>query len=105
MTGAATDTSAPPPNNALGGILGVQGSATGTYGMTGNVVCSGSIPWKIALAVDTVMDDGNSDTGTVRGGLTSAAANDPTTSGISHSYGVNPAPADTDATLTLCMRI
>jgi prepilin-type N-terminal cleavage/methylation domain-containing protein len=49
--------------NAMGGILGVQGGTT--YAMSGNVVCAGNIPWKIALAVDTVLDDGNSDTGTV----------------------------------------
>ncbi len=106
MTGVATATAAIPPNNALGGVLGVQSqisAGASTYGMTGNVVCAGSIPWKIALAVDTMIDDGNSDTGTVRAGLN--GANLATTPGTSAAYGVNAAPANTDTIHTVCMKI
>lgn len=106
MTGVATATAASPPNNALGGVLGVQSQITAagasTYGMNGNVVCAASIPWKIAMAVDTVIDDGNSDTGTVRAG---AAATPDTVAGTSAAYGTAAAPANTDTLHTLCMKI
>jgi prepilin-type N-terminal cleavage/methylation domain-containing protein len=107
LTGVATATTASPANNALGGILGVQSQITAlgasTYGMTGNVVCAGSIPWKIALAVDTMIDDGNSDTGTVRAGLN--GANLATTATTSAAYGTAAAPANTDTIHTVCMKI
>lgn len=51
------------PLNAAGGILGV---ASGGLGLTGTVVCSGSLPAKIAQALDAQMDDGNALTGSVR---------------------------------------
>jgi prepilin-type N-terminal cleavage/methylation domain-containing protein len=107
LTGIATATTASPANNALGGILGVQSQITAagasTYGMTGNVVCAGSIPWKIAQAVDTTIDDGNSDTGTVRAGLN--GVNLATTAGTSAAYGTAAAPANTDTIHTVCMKI
>ena len=62
------------PINAVAGIIGVQtgnGAAppTGTImgGIPGLVVCSTNLPDKIAIAVDTQMDDGSPDKGTVRG--------------------------------------
>ena len=61
------------PFNAFAGILGVQtgnandGSALG--GFAGLIVCSANIPDKVAIAVDTQMDDGLIDKGTVRGEL------------------------------------
>jgi len=77
MSGSATAAAALPPNNAVGGLLGIQSqvSAAGgsTYGMTGPVVCAGSVPWKIAQAVDIAIDDGNSATGMVRAGVAGAA--------------------------------
>jgi len=59
------------PLNAVAGIIGVQtgdaaaGSAMG--GIPGLMVCSTNLPDKIAIAVDTQMDDGSPDKGTVRG--------------------------------------
>jgi prepilin-type N-terminal cleavage/methylation domain-containing protein len=65
------------PFNAATGILGVQtgdgagGStmldAAGGNGFSGLLVCSANLPDKIAIAVDTQMDDGASALGTVRG--------------------------------------
>ena len=59
------------PINAVAGIIGVQtgdaatGSAMG--GIPGLMVCSTNLPDKIAIAVDTQMDDGLPGKGTVRG--------------------------------------
>ena len=67
------------PFNAVTGLLGVQtgdaagGSALG--GFVALIVCSANMPDKIAIAVDTQMDDGNAITGTVRGQLHAGAPN------------------------------
>lgn len=111
-TGTATLTTAPAAANALGGLLGVEsGTANKVYGMVGNVVCSGSIPWKIAQAVDVMIDDGNSDTGNVRAGETSATANADTDAAAVSVYGTSAAgtpaaaPDSPDQLHTLCMKI
>ena len=52
------------PINAAGGITGVQHSG---LGLSGPIVCSGSLPAKIAQAIDSQFDDGNAITGSVRG--------------------------------------
>lgn len=74
------------PFNALTGLIGVQtGAGTGAAadgagsgmamgpagvgGFTGLIVCSGNLPDKIAIAVDTQMDDGDRRTGGVRAQL------------------------------------
>lgn len=51
------------PLNAAGGIIGVQ---AGGHGLTGTVVCAGSLPSKIAQALDLQMDDGHAATGSIR---------------------------------------
>lgn len=51
------------PLNAAGGIMGVQ---TNGLGLSGTIVCTGSLPAKIAQALDAQMDDGNATTGSVR---------------------------------------
>ena len=51
------------PLNAAGGIMGVQ---SGGLGLTGTIICSGSLSAKIAQALDAQMDDGNATTGSVR---------------------------------------
>ncbi len=58
-----------PPTNATSGILGVQ---TGGMGFTSNIICTSNLPDKIAIAVDTQMDDATSTTGQVRGMLQTA---------------------------------
>jgi prepilin-type N-terminal cleavage/methylation domain-containing protein len=53
-----------PPTNALSGIMGVQ---TAGMGFNSNIICTSNLPDKIAIAVDTQMDDATSTTGQVRG--------------------------------------
>jgi prepilin-type N-terminal cleavage/methylation domain-containing protein len=74
------------PFNAVTGILGVQtGDAVlatgptllniaGGNGFVGLIICSAGLPDKISIAVDTQMDDGASNLGTVRA-LIQAAPN------------------------------
>lgn len=102
ITGVGT---APAATNSLGGILGLHGGITGAtvYGMIGAAVCTGSIPWKTAQAVDTVLDDGNSNTGNVRAGLAATPAMSNTAQLV---YGTGAAdPASTDQLHTICMKI
>ena len=69
------------PFNAVTGVLGVQtgdgavvtGPALG--GFSGLIICSAGLPDKIAIAVDTQMDDGLVGTGTVRGQKHTAGPN------------------------------
>lgn len=105
ITGVGT---APTATNALGGLLGVEGGTANVYGMVGNVVCAGSIPWKIAQAADIMTDDGNGSTGSVRAGATSATANADTgtTAPSTPVYGTGAStPTSTDQLHTLCMKI
>ena len=64
------------PTNAFAGQIGVQtgdgAGATSLGGFSGLIICSSNIPDKVAIAMDTQMDDGLIDTGTVRGQLQSA---------------------------------
>lgn len=68
FVGGTTDTTAASsyqqPANAANGLMGVQNTG---MGFTSNIVCSSNLPDKIAIAVDTQMDDGTSTTGQVRG--------------------------------------
>jgi prepilin-type N-terminal cleavage/methylation domain-containing protein len=66
------------PTNAVGGMIGAMtGNGTaGHMGMSGLLVCSANIPDKIAIAVDTQIDDQSSATGSVRA-MQQAAANPP----------------------------
>lgn len=61
MAGDAT--SSAPPFNAVNGVTTVHGSAAGFSGV---VVCTNSLPGKLAEAVDNQFDDGNPKTGTMR---------------------------------------
>jgi prepilin-type N-terminal cleavage/methylation domain-containing protein len=55
------------PNNAVNGIMGVQtGTGAATLGFASNIICTTNLPDKIAIAVDTQMDDGTAGTGQVR---------------------------------------
>lgn len=68
-----------PPFNAVAGRLGVQtGNGTGGAvlgGFGSLIVCSANLPDKMAIAVDTQMDDGVPATGTVRGQLHTGGPN------------------------------
>jgi prepilin-type N-terminal cleavage/methylation domain-containing protein len=64
-TAAGAGSSASPPSNAANGIMGVQtGGPAGFF--TSNMICSSNLPDKIAIAVDTQMDDGTANLGQVR---------------------------------------
>ena len=68
------------PFNAVTGVLGVQtgGGSVGNTALGGFgalIVCSANMPDKIAIAVDTQMDDGQVATGSVRGQLHTAGPN------------------------------
>jgi prepilin-type N-terminal cleavage/methylation domain-containing protein len=77
------------PFNAVTGMIGVQtGDTAGSTvlgGFGGLIVCSSGLPDKIAIAVDTQMDDGTIDKGSVRG-MESATPNPDITPGAGSSY-------------------
>ena len=75
VSGSGTDN----PFNAVSGKMGVQtgdgssatpvgvlGTAADTNLITGLVMCSANLPDKVAISVDSQMDDGNGKAGTVR---------------------------------------
>jgi len=57
------------PSNAVNGIVGVQ---TSGMGFTSNIICTSNLPDKVAIAVDSQMDDGANTSGQVRGLLQTA---------------------------------
>jgi len=67
VTAAAVSGLQPP--NATNGIIGVQ---TQGMGYTSNIVCTSNLPDKIAIAVDTQMDDGTPGAGEIRGTMQGA---------------------------------
>jgi len=77
------------PFNAVTGQIGVQtgngsgGSALG--GFSGLLMCSANLPDKIAIAVDTQMDDGAPNTGTVRA-VAQSAPNPSVTGSATSAY-------------------
>lgn len=104
LTGSGTN----PATNALGGVLGVQGGTTATpvFGMIGSVTCASLIPWKIAQAVDTVIDDGDASTGTVRAGVAGSAPTDPATqTTVYGTSGVTVTDTMQEGLHTICMKI
>ena len=64
-----------PPPNATGGLIGVESGVVGASGLgfTSTIVCSSNVTDKVAIAVDTQIDDSNSATGQVRAQLQAAA--------------------------------
>jgi prepilin-type N-terminal cleavage/methylation domain-containing protein len=80
------------PFNAVTGMLGVQtgdgavavGPALG--GLVSLIICSANLNDKIAIAVDTQMDDGVPATGTMRGQLHTGGPNPDISSAASSTY-------------------
>jgi len=76
------------PTNAFTGMLGVQtGNGAGASvlgGISSLMICSANIPDKVAIAIDTSMDDGLMSSGSVRGEL--QAAPNPVIGNTSGSY-------------------
>ncbi len=56
------------PTNAVGGVVGVTNAAsTPIVGLTGTyIICSNAIAGKFAKQLDTTLDDGNTETGSLR---------------------------------------
>ncbi|MCX7892976.1 MAG: type II secretion system GspH family protein [Burkholderiales bacterium] len=66
----ASETPHAQPINAMGGLIGVQGSGLG-FGFP--IVCVDNIPGHIAEALDSSLDDGKPDKGMVRAALSPAS--------------------------------
>jgi prepilin-type N-terminal cleavage/methylation domain-containing protein len=76
------------PLNAVSGMLGVQtgmGTGTGTAlgGFSGLIMCSANLPDKIAVAIDSLLDDGRSNAGALRAMLQSSTNPDVATAAAS----------------------
>jgi prepilin-type N-terminal cleavage/methylation domain-containing protein len=83
------------PTNAVGGRLGAQSGAAIT-GMTGTYsVCSAGILGRYAKQLDTQMDDGVANTGSMRVTATDAAGTYPATAATP--------PLNDDTSYTVCM--
>jgi prepilin-type N-terminal cleavage/methylation domain-containing protein len=55
------------PTNAFGSMIGAtNGVGAATMSLAGLIICSSGIPDKVAIAVDTQMDDQNAGTGSLR---------------------------------------
>jgi len=55
------------PTNAFGSLIGAAtGLGANTLSLSGLIICSSGIPDKVAIAVDTQMDDQNANTGSLR---------------------------------------
>ena len=55
------------PTNSVSGMIGAMtGTGAATVGLTGLIICSANLPDKIAIAVDTQMDDQSALTGSLR---------------------------------------
>jgi prepilin-type N-terminal cleavage/methylation domain-containing protein len=88
LAGFVAGNGATQPTNAFAGMIGVQtGNTSGGSVMNGFaslIICSANIPDKVAIAIDTSMDDGISSTGGVRAELQSAP--NPTIASTSAAY-------------------
>lgn len=90
LAGFVAGNGATQPTNAFAGMIGVQtgtGTATPTAvmnGLSSLIVCSANMPDKVAIAIDTSMDDGISTTGGVRAEL--QATPNPTIGNTSAAY-------------------
>ena len=71
------------PSNAVNGMMGVQ---TGGYGFSSSIICSSNLPDKVAIAVDTQMDDGAPAGGQVRADLQTTPNPDVTSAAGVTSY-------------------
>lgn len=66
------------PRNAFGGVIGVTTDGTIMGGtMPGTKVCMSQVPGKAARAIDTQIDDGIGNTGSVRNTVGAAGVNTP----------------------------
>jgi prepilin-type N-terminal cleavage/methylation domain-containing protein len=57
------------PTNAFGGKIGAQNAGGAALGLNGLIICSAGVPDKVAIAVDTQLDDQAAGTGSIRAKL------------------------------------
>src|SRR6266705_4724600 len=76
------------PPNAAAGIVGVQNAVTPGVGLgfTGLTMCSSNIPDKVAIAIDTQIDDSNSATGQIRAQSQTSGVPPPTVQNPASAY-------------------
>jgi prepilin-type N-terminal cleavage/methylation domain-containing protein len=78
------------PNNSVNGIMGVQtGAGAATLGFASNIICTTNLPDKVAVAIDTQMDDATAATGQVRGVGPQAGPNPDLTAVMAVNYAEN----------------
>lgn len=63
LEGGADGAGGNQPKNAFGGLLGIDDA---NVGLTGTVACQNAIPPEVGAVVDAKIDDGASDTGSLR---------------------------------------
>lgn len=63
------------PLSSVGGVMGVQ---DGNFNLSGAVACMGPMDGKLAAIIDTQMDDGNAQAGSMRGHTAATSANQDT---------------------------
>jgi prepilin-type N-terminal cleavage/methylation domain-containing protein len=104
LAGFVAGSGAQQPYNAVTGVLGVQTGnganppVAALGGFVSLIICSANLPDKIAIAVDTQMDDGGVSGGTVRGQLHTAGPNP----NISATADPNPYAESGTNVYTLC---
>jgi len=63
------------PLSSVGGVMGVQ---DGNFNLAGAVACMGPMDGKLAAIIDTQMDDGDAEAGSMRGHTAATSANQDT---------------------------
>jgi prepilin-type N-terminal cleavage/methylation domain-containing protein len=95
ITGNPADVgAAAPPRNAFNGLIGITTDVATMGGMPGTKVCMSQVPGKAARALDTQLDDGVSNTGTLRATVNAGAGN--------QNPGAAAAVYSDDNTYTIC---
>jgi prepilin-type N-terminal cleavage/methylation domain-containing protein len=89
------------PRNAFGGLVGITTPPIGNPAspLNGVKVCLSQVPGKAAAALDTQVDDGNSDAGRMRATVSAAGAN------TVPALAAGPAAYSEDAVYTICTQI
>jgi prepilin-type N-terminal cleavage/methylation domain-containing protein len=106
LAGFISGTGFAPPQNSVNGIVGAQmgdGAATPAAvlgGFNALLTCSSNIPDKMAIAVDSQLDDGNATSGTLRGQL--HGPTDTNTPAIATTAPVNYAEVSSSNIYTVC---
>ncbi len=97
VKGAGSDVSQ--PTNPFGGIYGFQhGAFDGTGAFTSNVICLSDVPGDAAMSIDSRLDDGISDTGSVSAMVSTGTAGESVDGAPAASY-------DASKSYTMCAKM